>query len=83
MLSIEIILNERLRMKRISSGSSCDELFINESEVFILLFFFDTNWSLKDLFSFIKFNYAEDKTSIFYLNMLFDIYILFFIYSIS
>ena len=39
-------------------------LFIGEGGIFTSLSFFDTNWSLRNLFSFIRFNHAKDKISI-------------------
>src|SRR4051812_21786738 len=49
-----------------------DESFIGGSEGDISLFSFNSNWSLKDLFSSLNFNRAECKASISCLNMLFD-----------
>ena len=46
------------------------------------VFFFDANWSLKNLFSSINFNYSEDWVSISRLNMLFVTSIPFSIHSI-
>src|SRR5436305_2612560 len=59
-----------------------DELFIGGSEGDISLFSFNSNWSLKDLFSSLNFDRAECKTSIFCLNMLFDDSVPFSIHSI-
>src|SRR5256885_14930920 len=59
-----------------------DESFISGSEGDISLFSFNSNWSLKDLFSSLNFNRAEYKASISRLNMLFDDSIPFSIHSI-
>ncbi|CAG8532936.1 5194_t:CDS:1 [Ambispora gerdemannii] len=79
----EIILGEGLRVERVLSGPSCDESFIGGGggleRYTISSSFFGTN-SRRREFSSIKFNRAEDKTSISRLNMLFDdsIYFMFF-----
>src|SRR4051794_4842904 len=52
----EIIWDEGLKVERVPSGSSCDESFIGGGGVSTSLFFFDANWSLRDLFSSINFN---------------------------
>src|SRR5256885_3443198 len=59
-----------------------DESFISRSEGDISLFSFNSNWSLKDLFSFLNFDRAECKAFISHLNMLFDDSIPFSIHSI-
>ncbi len=41
-----------------------DESFIDESRGDISLFSFNSNWSLKDLFSSLNFDHAECKASI-------------------
>ncbi|PKY36293.1 hypothetical protein RhiirB3_458573 [Rhizophagus irregularis] len=60
----EIIWDEGLKVERVPSGSSCDESFIGRGGVSTSLFFFDANWSLRDLFSSINFNRPEDRISI-------------------
>src|SRR6266542_4797926 len=60
-----------------------DESFIGGSGGDISLFSFNSNWSLKDLFSSFNFDHAECKASISRLNMLFDDSIPFSIHSIS
>src|SRR6266542_3953647 len=59
-----------------------NESFIGGSEGDILLFSFNSNWSLKDLFSSLNFDRAECKASISRLNMLFEDSIPFSIHSI-
>src|SRR5436190_15563731 len=59
-----------------------DESFIGGREGGISLFSFNSNWSLKDLFSSLNFDRAEYKASISRLNMLFDDSIPFSIHSI-
>ena len=59
-----------------------DESFIGGRGGGISLFSFNSNWSLKDLFSSLNFDRAEYKASISRLNMLFDYSIPFSIHSI-
>src|SRR5438046_4623867 len=59
-----------------------DESFIGGRGGGISLFSFNSNWSLKDLFSSLNFDRAEYKASISRLNMLFDDSIPFSIHSI-
>src|SRR6266542_4379758 len=59
-----------------------DESFIGGRGGGISLFSFNSNWSLKDLFSSLNFDRAEYKAFISRLNMLFDDSIPFFIHSI-
>src|SRR6266496_5973940 len=67
-------------------GSFCNESFIGRGgrleRSTISLSFFGTNRSLRDLFSFIKFDHAKDKESVVHLYMLFDDSIPFSIHSI-
>src|SRR6266542_6380522 len=49
-----------------------DESFIGRSGGNISLFFFNSNWSLKNLFFSLNFDHTEYKASISHLNMLFD-----------
>src|SRR6266498_4584509 len=58
-----------------------DESFIGRGGENISLFSFNSNWSLKDLFSSLNFDCAEYKASISHLNILFDNSIPFFIHS--
>src|SRR5207248_1949854 len=60
-----------------------DESFIGGGGEDISLFSFNSNWSLKDLFSSLNFDRTEYKASIFRLNMLFDDSIPFSMHSIS
>src|SRR6266542_1028056 len=59
-----------------------DKSFIGGSGGDISLFSFNSNWSLKDLFSSLNFDRAECKASISRLNMLFEDSIPFSIHSI-
>src|SRR3954447_22160512 len=59
-----------------------DKSFIGRRGGSISLFSFNSNWSLKDLFSSLNFNRAEYKASISCLYMLFDDSIPFSIHSI-
>ncbi|CAB4401588.1 unnamed protein product [Rhizophagus irregularis] len=76
------------RVGRIPLGPSCNKLFIGGGRGSTSLcevplgFSFNSNWSLKDLFSSLNFDRAEYKASISRLNMLFDDSIPFSIHSI-
>ena len=59
-----------------------NESFIGRSGGNISLFFFNSNWSLKNLFFSLNFDHTEYKASISHLNMLFDDSIPFSIHSI-
>ena len=65
------------------SGTIHDELFIGEGGWSTSLFFFNANCSLRDLFTSIKFDRAENKESIVWLYMFFEDSIPFSIHSIS